>query len=67
MITRFRVRLESSDEGVAVWVPALPGCCSQGKDEKEALENIEDAIREYLAVREALDNGTDIRELELAV
>lgn len=24
--------------------PALPGCVSQGKDEKEALENIKDYI-----------------------
>jgi predicted RNase H-like HicB family nuclease len=27
----------------------LPGCVSQGKTEKEALENIRDAIRGYLA------------------
>jgi predicted RNase H-like HicB family nuclease len=31
-------------------VPGLPGCWSQGKTEAEALDNIKDAIREYLAV-----------------
>ena len=29
-----------------------PGCWSQGRDEDEALRNIEDAIREYLAAVE---------------
>jgi predicted RNase H-like HicB family nuclease len=31
-------------------VPALPGCMSQGKIEKEALANIKDAIQGYLEV-----------------
>ena len=35
--------------GIArVWVPGLPSCWSQGKTEKEALENIKDALRAYL-------------------
>lgn len=29
--------------------PTLPGCISQGKTRKEALENIRDAIKGYLA------------------
>jgi len=45
---RYKVVLYPSDEGIAVGGPALPGCWSQGADEKEALENIADAIREYL-------------------
>jgi predicted RNase H-like HicB family nuclease len=28
--------------------PALPGCVSQGRDEKEALENIKEAITAWL-------------------
>ncbi|MEK6903711.1 MAG: type II toxin-antitoxin system HicB family antitoxin, partial [Nanoarchaeota archaeon] len=28
--------------------PSLPGCISQGKTRKEALNNIEDAIKGYL-------------------
>jgi len=31
-------------------VPALPGCMSQGRTEKEALTNIHDAIKGYLEV-----------------
>ncbi|MGH8652248.1 MAG: type II toxin-antitoxin system HicB family antitoxin [Gammaproteobacteria bacterium] len=38
-----------TDEGISVSVPGLPGCWSEGETEKEALENIRDAIREYLA------------------
>ena len=29
-------------------MPALPGCVTQGKSEKEALENITEAIRAWL-------------------
>lgn len=46
----YRVVLKSSEEGWAVWVPGLPGCASQGKTEEDALENIKDAIRDYLSV-----------------
>jgi predicted RNase H-like HicB family nuclease len=28
--------------------PALPGCVSQGRDEKEALDNIKEAITAWL-------------------
>ena len=31
-------------------VPALPGCMSQGRTEKEVLAHISDAIRGYLEV-----------------
>jgi predicted RNase H-like HicB family nuclease len=42
--------LYRSEEGVAISCPALPGCWSQGDTDEEALENIADAIREYLEV-----------------
>jgi len=45
----FHVTLENSEDGwVVVECPALPGCVSQGKDEKEALENIREAITAWL-------------------
>jgi predicted RNase H-like HicB family nuclease len=44
----YRVVLLPSEEGFAVSCPGLPGCWSQGTSEQEALENIQDAIREYL-------------------
>ena len=34
------------------WVvecPSLPGCISQGKTREEAIDNIKEAIREYIA------------------
>ena len=52
MTVTYKVALQKSDEGVSMSVPGLPGCWSQGRDEDEALRNIEDAIREYLAVVE---------------
>jgi predicted RNase H-like HicB family nuclease len=52
---RYEVKLVKSEEGYAVWCPALPGCWSQGQTESEALENIRDAIGEYLADAEEDD------------
>ncbi|KAF0109345.1 MAG: hypothetical protein FD146_389 [Anaerolineaceae bacterium] len=49
---KYRVKLEKSEEGYAVWCPGLPGCWSQGETEQEALENIKDAIETYLATVE---------------
>lgn len=46
---RYNVILIESEEGFAASVPGLPGCHSQGETESEALGNIADAIREYLA------------------
>lgn len=63
---RYKVALEKSDEGYAVWVPGLPGCCSQGATEQEALENISDAIGEYLDVAAELANEVETREVEVA-
>ncbi len=51
---QYSVTLVESDEGFAVWCDELPGCCSQGASREEALENIRDAIGEYLAAREEL-------------
>ena len=62
---KFKVALYPSEEGVAVCAPSLPGCWSQGQTEDEALANIGDAIREYLAVRDDLLRDGDIREVEV--
>ena len=37
-----------SDGGFVAYVPALPGCVSQGNDCAEALENVREAIELYL-------------------
>ena len=63
---KYKIALRKSDEGYSVSVPGLPGCWSQGATEQEALENIQDAIREYLAAREELLEGAVVREIEVA-
>jgi predicted RNase H-like HicB family nuclease len=65
---RYKVVLQKSDEGYSVSCPGLPGCWSQGATEAEALENIQDAIREYLAAVNDLLEGTpegEVREVEV--
>lgn len=64
---KYKVALRKTDEGYSVSVPGLPGCWSQGATENEALESIEDAIREYLAVVAEQLTDVDLREVEVAV
>ena len=52
---KFKVVLEPSDEGgFTVYVPALPGCISEGDSEEEALQNIKEAIELYLEPRRTI-------------
>jgi predicted RNase H-like HicB family nuclease len=64
---RYKIALYRSEEGVSVSVPALPGCWSEGKNEEEALENIQEAIREYLSVLEEQLEDVETREIEMQV
>lgn len=64
---KYEVALQESEEGFSVSVPGLPGCWSQGGTEEEAIENIQDAIREYLAAVDDLLEGQQVREVEVAV
>ncbi len=63
---KYRIALHRSEEGYSVSVPGLPGCWSQGQTEREAIENIRDAIREYLSVVEDQLRGEDVREIEVS-
>jgi len=64
---KYKVVLRQSEEGYSVSVAGLPGCWSQGVTEQEAIENIKDAIREYLAALNDLLRDADVREIDLAV
>jgi len=67
---RFTVTIEQDEDGVFVAeCPAIPGCVSQGKTEKEALENIKDAIKHCLEVRaeKGMPLTVAIREIEVMV
>ncbi len=64
---KYKVVLHRSDEGISVSVPALPGCWSEGDTEAEALENIQDAITEYLAAIDDRTRSEEVREVEVFV
>ena len=69
----FHITMETAEDGwIVVECPALPGCVSQGKDEKEAIENIREAITAWLwaedqKVISALRTNAKIEELVVAV
>ncbi len=61
----YKVALNQTEEGYSVSCPALPGCWSQGETEEGALENIRDAIQEYLIVVDMQLADADVREVEV--
>ena len=62
---KYKVNMQETSEGYAIWVPGLPGCWSQGKSEEEALENIKDAIQAYLETVEELSKDKEARYVEV--
>jgi predicted RNase H-like HicB family nuclease len=64
---KYKILLRNSDEGYSVSVPGLPGCWSQGNTEEEAIQNITDAIHEYLAAIDDLFPAAEIRTIDVAV
>lgn len=64
---KYSVITHKSKYGYDVHVPALPGCHSQGKTQKEALMNIKDAILTYLEMGKEELKGAKVKEVEVAV
>ena len=66
---KLKVVLEPSDDGgFTVFVPALPGCISEGESKEEAIKNIREAIQLYLEpVEDDLNLSSEAEEIELAV
>ena len=64
---RYKIALRKTEEGYSVSVPGLPGCWSQGDTEKEAIANIQEAIKEYLAVAEELAGDAIVKEVEVPI
>ncbi|MEX0715480.1 MAG: type II toxin-antitoxin system HicB family antitoxin [Planctomycetaceae bacterium] len=62
---KYKIALHRTDEGISVSVPALPGCWSEGETEEEALANIQDAIREYLAALDDRFRDAEVRDVEV--
>ena len=49
---KFVITISQDEDGIYIAeCPAIPGCVSQGATEQEAETNIQDAIKECLAVR----------------
>ena len=63
---RYPVNIKKTEEGYAVWVPGLPGCWSQGRTEEEALDNIKEAILDYLYTVNLLTADKEVRYVEVA-
>lgn len=66
---KLKVVLEPSDDGgFTVFVPALPGCISEGESKEDAIKNIREAIELYLEpVEDDLTLGPEAEQIELAV
>ena len=62
---RYEVGLKKTEDGYSIWCPGLPGCWSQGETETEALENIKDAIQEYLLAVHEFNKGKETRVVEV--
>lgn len=69
---KFAVTLEKDEDGFLVAsCPALPGCHSQGRSKEEAVANITEAIRGYIASMrkhgEPIPSIEEVQEVEVAV
>lgn len=68
---RFAVTFERDEDGfIVASCPALPGCHSQGRTKEEAIANISEAIRGYIASMRKHGEPmpiTDVQEVEVAV
>lgn len=62
---QYKVELIKTDEGFTVGCPDLPGCWSEGRTEEEALENIKDAIREYVLAQRDIEKMKQTRYVEV--
>lgn len=69
---KFVITLEQDEDSFFVAsCPALPGCHSQGRTREEAIANITEAIRGYVASMrkhgEPIPTITEVEEVEVAV
>ncbi|HRS00973.1 MAG TPA: type II toxin-antitoxin system HicB family antitoxin [Bacteroidota bacterium] len=61
-----KIVLEPAEEGgYTVYVPALPGCISEGDTREEAIDNIKEAIELYLETIEDEAIGIEAENYEV--
>ena len=66
---RYSVVAKATEEGYSARVPGFPGCWSEGKIQVEALDNIRDAITEYLSVAQSVatrEQGATAHQVDVA-
>ena len=71
-IAKFPVTLQQDEDAfIVASCPALPGCHSQGRTKEEAIANIKEAIRGYIATMrkhgEPIPSIMEVEEVEVAV
>lgn len=64
---KYSVTVRKTKYGYDTHVPALPGCHSQGKTQREALLNTKDAILTYLQMAREELRGAIVREVEVSL
>ncbi|MBW4477820.1 MAG: type II toxin-antitoxin system HicB family antitoxin [Tolypothrix brevis GSE-NOS-MK-07-07A] len=67
---KFLITILQDEDGMFIAeCPVIPGCVSQGKTEKEAIINIQEAIKECLEVRaeKGMPMTVITREVEVSV
>lgn len=67
---KFIVTIDRDEDGIfIIECPSIPGCISQGKTEREAIENIKDAIKQCLEVRaeRGMPLTVSMREIEVLI
>ncbi len=68
---KFAITIEQDEDGIFVAsCPAMPGCHSQGKTRKEAVTNVTEAIKGYIASMRKHGEPVpqaDIEEVEVKV
>lgn len=67
---KFIITILQDEDGMFIAeCPVIPGCVSQGKTEKEAIANIQEAIKECLEVRaeKRMPMTVITREVEVSV
>ena len=63
---RFVVAIHKTPAGYYARVVNMPGCIAKGESEVEAIENVRQAIRAFIAVARLVDQGKPRVSLEIS-
>jgi len=63
---KYIIAVRKTKYGYDAHVPALPGCHSQGKTEREAITNTRDAVLTYLEMEQKEFKNTRFKKIQVA-